>query len=128
MYQETAKLYVSACVERMRTLGMSVVAATMLLCAVSPANAAAGQVVLHNTPPYVSTAKNLGADNPANSIEISIWLKLHDRDEMDAVVRDLYNPKSPNFRHWMSRSQITARFAPTAEEAKTVQEFFEAHN
>jgi len=128
MYQETAKLYFSACVERMRTLGMSVVAASLLLCAVSPANAAAGQFVLHNTPPYVSTAKNLGADNPANSIEISIWLKLHDRDEMDAVVRDLYNPKSPNFRNWMSRSQITARFAPTAEEAKTVQEFFEAHN
>ena len=44
------------------------------------------------------------------------------------MARDLYDRTSPNYRHWLTRSQIAARFAPTAEEAKTVQEFFESHN
>lgn len=47
---------------------------------------------------------------------------------MDALAQDLYDRNSPNYRHWLTRSQIATRFAPSAEEAKTVQEFFESHN
>ncbi len=100
---------------------------TLTLCA-QPSIAADGQWITHSTPPYVASAANLGAEDPDQVIEVSIWLNLHNRDEMDALVQDLYNPASPNYRHWLTRSQISARFAPTAEEAKTIQEFFEAHN
>jgi len=115
-------------VDRMRTMGLSLVVLILTLSAARPANAASGQFVAHNTPSYVATAKNLGTEDPSKTIEVSIWLKPHNRAEMDAVARDLYDRTSPNYRHWLTRSQIAARFAPTAEEAKTVQEFFESRN
>ncbi len=118
----------TAHVDRMRTMGLSLVVLTLTLCAARPANSASGQFVAHNTPRYVATAKNLGTEDPSKTIEVSIWLNPHNREEMDAVARDLYDPASPTYRHWLTRSQIASRFAPTAEEAKTVQEFFESHN
>ena len=128
MYQEKTALYPSAHFDRMRTMGLSLVVLTLTLCAVRPANAALGRFVAHNTPSYVATAKNLGTEDPSKTIEVSIWLSPHNRGEMDALARDLYDRTSPNYRHWLTRAQIAARFAPTAEEAKTVQEFFESHN
>jgi subtilase family serine protease len=110
-------------------MGLSLVVLTLTLCvAARPASAAIGKFVAHNTPSYVATAKNLGTEDPSKTIEVSIWLNPHNRGEMDALARDLYDRTSPNYRHWLTRSQIAARFAPTAEEAKTVQEFFESHN
>jgi len=88
---------------------------------------AAGKIA-HNTPGYVSTAKNLGTVDPAQAIEVSIWLAPHNRAEMDTLAQQLYDRTSPNYRHFLNRAQFAARFAPTAAEAKAVQEFFETHN
>jgi subtilase family serine protease len=88
---------------------------------------AAGKIA-HNTPRYVSTAKNLGTVDPAQTIDVSIWLNPHNRAEMDTLAAQLYDRTSPNYRHFLTRAQFAARFAPTAAEAKSVQEFFETHN
>jgi subtilase family serine protease len=128
MYQEREVSHLSARFDRMKTIGMSLVVLTVILCAALPANAAAGQFIKHNTPAYVATARNLGMEDPSKVIEVSIWLNPHNRSQMDALARDLYNRNSPNYRHWLTRSQIAERFSPTAEEAKTVREFFESHN
>jgi subtilase family serine protease len=127
MSQVKAALYPSACVGRMRTICLSLVALTLAVCAVPPANAASGQLVAHNTPTFVSTAKNLGAEDPAKSIEVSIWLNLHNRTALDSLAQQLYDPTSSNYHHWLKNSDL-ARFAPTAEEASTVREFLESHN
>ncbi len=92
------------------------------------AYAANGAYIAHSTPAYVSTAKNLGPSAPSNTMDVSIWLQPHSLGELDALARDLYNPGSPNYRHWLNRSEIATRFAPTAAEAKTVQDFFAANN
>jgi subtilase family serine protease len=92
------------------------------------ASAATGQYIAHNTPRYVTTAKNLGTENPSKVIEVSIWLQPHNRTQMDALAAEVYNRNSPNFRKFLTPAQIGARFAPTAAEAKTVQQFFESHN
>ena len=89
-----------------------------------PLRAFAGQLVSHNTPAYVATAKKLGAEDPSKTIDVSIWLEPHNRSALDALVRDLYDPASPSYRQWLKTSDIVARFAPTSEEAKVVQEFF----
>jgi subtilase family serine protease len=88
---------------------------------------AGGQLVANNTPKFVTTGKNLGPVDPASTIEVSIRLNVHNPSELDALAQDLYNPKSPNYRHWLSKADFVSRFAPTAEEAKTVQDFFTSH-
>src|ERR1035441_7727174 len=82
-------------------------------------------LIADNTPRYVFTAKNLGTEDPSKAIEVSIWLNPHNRGELDALAEQLYDRTSPNYRHFLNRAQFAARFAPTAEEAKTVGQFFE---
>ena len=92
------------------------------------AAAASGLYIAHNTPPYVSTAKNLGTEDPSKVIEISVWLNTHNRSQMDALAQELYNPTSPHYRHFLTPAQVAARFAPSAEELKTVRDFLEGRN
>src|ERR1700676_4831306 len=117
MYEDAGALYSPAHFDRTRTMALSLVVLTLTLtlCSALPANAAVGQFVAHNTPGYAATAKNLGTVDPSKTIDVSIWLNAHNRGEMDAVARDLYDRTSPNYRHWLTRSQIASRFAPTAE-------------
>jgi subtilase family serine protease len=107
---------------------LSVVILVAISGAVLPSNAMDGKMIAHNTPRYVSTAKNLGAEDPSKVIEVSIWLKLHNQSEFDALTRSLYDSASPNYRHWLTSKGIAARFAPTADEANTVRQFFTEHN
>ena len=100
----------------------------LCMCAALPAIAASGGFLAHNTPQYVKTAKNLGTEDPSKTIEVSVWLNPHNRSQMDELARQLYDRNSPNYRHFLTHSQFASRFAPTAEEAKTVREFLEAHN
>src|ERR1700734_1744389 len=87
-----------------------------------------GRLITNNTPGYVGTAKNLGAEDPAKPIEVTIWLQLHNRSQFDALTQSLYDRTSPNYHHWLKQGDIAARFAPTAQEAKTVQEFVAVHH
>jgi subtilase family serine protease len=97
-------------------------------CASLSASTVGGNLVTNSTPSYAATAKNLGAENPAKVIEVSIWLQLHNRSQFDALTQSLYDRSSSSYHHWLKPNDIAARFAPTAQEAKTVQQFFVAHN
>ena len=110
-----------------RTTWLAVVVVTLTAALTMPAIAAAGQHITHNTPPYVSTAKNLGTEDPSKVIEVSLWLNPHNRAHMDQLARDLYDRNSPSYRHFLTPAQFASRFAPSAEEAKTVRSFLEVH-
>src|SRR6202023_1797242 len=99
-----------------------------MCCAPLSASAVGGKLVTNSTPSYVATAKNLGSENSAKVIEVSIWLQLHNRSQFDALTQSLYDRSSSNYHHWLKPNDIAARFAPTVEEAKTVQQFFASHN
>ena len=104
-------------------------AITCMLAAPSfAANTSGDKLAGRNTPAYVATAKNLGPEDAAKVIEISLWLDLHNRAEFDALARSLYQPGSPNYRHWLTAKEIAQRFAPTAQELETVRQFLAAHN
>jgi len=107
---------------------LSAVIAVAVGCGVLRANTVDGKLVANNTPSYVATAQNLGTEDPAKVIEVSIWLQLHNRSQFDALTQSLYDRTSPNYHHWLKPNDMAASFAPTAQEVKTVQEFFAAHN
>ncbi len=126
MHETKEALHAATGTRRGLTLLRYALLATLIAGITLPA-IAAGKIA-HNTPGYVATAKNLGTVDPAQTIEVSIWLNPHNRAGMDALAAQLYDRTSPNYRHFLNRAQFAARFAPTAAEAKAVQEFFENHN
>jgi len=107
-------------------LGLFVVA--LIGCLGSQGFAATGRFIAHNTPNYVATAANLGAEDPAKVIEVSFWLNPSNQAGLDALASQLYDPTSPQFRHFLTRNQIAARFAPTAAQMKVVRQFLAANN
>src|SRR5215470_11690543 len=88
---------------------------------------ATGKFIAHNTPNYVATAKNVGAENPAKIIELSFWLQPRNQKVLDALTAQIYDPTSPRFRHFLTRKQIQADFAPTAAQVTSVRQFLAAN-
>lgn len=109
----------------MRIFGLIIFVAVFVASLALPARA--GQTIAHSTPAYVSYARNLGSVDPSSTIEISIWLAPQNQATLNQVAHDLYNRNSPNYRHWLKIADAAARFAPTAAQAKSIEQFFVAH-
>lgn len=92
------------------------------------AGSVSGRPIENNTPRFVSTAKNLGQANPTETIEVAVWLKLHNRDELDKLAEDLYDPTSSHYQDWLKPADIAARFGPSAEEVQSVARFLSSRN
>lgn len=90
--------------------------------------AESGHLIANNTPRFVTAAKNLGPANPAQIIDVVVWLKPHNRGEIDTLAEDLYDPNSSNYHDWLKPADVLTKFAPTAKEAQMVGEFLSAHN
>jgi len=61
-------------------------------------------------------------------ITVTVWLNEHNKPVLDELVRQMYQPGSPNFHRWLTREQYYARFAPTAADAAQVRDYLVAHN
>ena len=92
----------------------------------APANASDGQYIANSTPAFVATTKSLGATDPSMTINVAVWLNLHNHDQLDALAQELYDPTSSEYRHWLKSAEVAARFAPTAAEAQIIKAYLES--
>jgi subtilase family serine protease len=113
---------------RFRYFALSVVLVSSILGTARVAYSATGQLIKNNTPTFVRTATKIGPADPSQTIEVTLWLNVHNRQQLDSLTQDVYDPRSLHYRDWLSFSQIAADYGPTAEEAKTVKEFLSAHD
>ena len=99
----------------------------LLLTLATSAFAANGQIIANSTPHFVGTAQNLGPESPSKVIGITVRLQQHNVAEREALLKQLYDPKSPLFQQWLTPAQFAAKFGPTAQEAAVVKNFLESH-
>ena len=83
--------------------------------------------ITSNTPRMPANAQNLGPENTAKMMTVTLWLRQHNKAELDALASSMYQKGSPLYHRWLTREQYAARFAPTANEAATVREFLSSH-
>ena len=81
------------------------------------------QVIPNNVPGFVSAAQHVGVTDSTKSIDVVIWLKLHNQSGLDQLVAELYDRTSPNYRQWIKPAQFASSFAPTAQDAAAVKNF-----
>ncbi len=86
------------------------------------------QIVANNTPRFVSTAKKLSRANAAETMDVTVWLKPRNRNELDSLAEELYDPASSKYHNWLKPADIASRFAPGAEQVAAVRKFLVAHN
>ncbi len=75
-----------------------------------------------------SAAQNLGPEDPSKLITVTVWLNQRNKAALDEFVRQMYQPGSPNFHHFLTHEQYRSQFAPTAAEAAQVRDYLTAHN
>jgi subtilase family serine protease len=112
---------------RRRRLLSSAVIFGAALMAPALAAAATPYTIANNTPKLVPLSTVVAAKNPQAVIEISFWLKQHNAVEFESVVKELYDPKSPTYRHWLDRATLAARYMPTADDVAKVSSFAASH-
>ncbi|MGH8133107.1 MAG: S53 family peptidase [Steroidobacteraceae bacterium] len=73
-------------------------------------------------------ASNMGPEDQNKQISVTVWLNLHNKATLDAMVRDMYDKASPSYHHFLTLAQYQAQFAPTADDAAQVRNFLASHN
>ncbi|MFZ1085280.1 MAG: protease pro-enzyme activation domain-containing protein [Terracidiphilus sp.] len=72
-------------------------------------------------------AKPIGRLPATQIMQIDIVLPLRDPVGLDAFVADVYNPSSPNYRHFLTPAETSARFGPTQESWDALVSFAKDH-
>jgi kumamolisin len=94
------------------------------LGAAASANAVPMALLSSTVPGAVASAPRAGAPDPSMRLHLSVSLPLRDEAGLDAFLRDIYNPSSPNYRHYLSVADFTLRFGPSAADYKAAADYF----
>lgn len=104
------------------------VALAVLLTASAPA---APTQTLHTRMPDIVAHFHLSAVGrlPATQhLRLNIMLPLRDTNGLMQFVKDVQNPSSANFHHFLTPAQFDERFAPTEADYQTVIQFAKTHH
>lgn len=103
----------------------------LLLIALLGASArAVDRQVLPGHVPAVVAKLNLQAMGrlPAtNRLRLAIGLPLRNTNDLERLLKDMYDPASPQFRHYLTLEQFTERFGPAIEDYEAVKRFAVQH-
>jgi kumamolisin len=72
-------------------------------------------------------AKPIGQLPPDQVMQLDVVLPLRDPAGLGTFLKDLYNPASPSYRHFVSVPEFTERFGPTQEDYDTLVGFAKAN-
>ena len=73
--------------------------------------------------PWTAHATQTGLHKANDQLTIGVILKTSHPDEQKALLKDLYNPKSVQYHHWLQAGAFAARFAPAAADIAAAKSF-----
>ena len=114
-----------------RQLGVSgfVMAGCAMLSLLNTTSAlAAGTQVLHgHVPAVVAHLQSLGRFPDTNRLNLAIGLPLRNQEALTNLLRQIYDPASPRYRHYLTPEQFTEQFGPTEKDYRAVIAFAKAN-
>jgi hypothetical protein len=78
------------------------------------------QVLSGHVPPPVARLQPLGRLDGASRLKLSINLPLRDQAGLANLLDQLYDPASPEYRHFLTPDDFNARFGPTEDDYQAV--------
>ncbi|MGB0081269.1 MAG: S53 family peptidase, partial [Terracidiphilus sp.] len=87
------------------------------------------QVLRNHVPSAVSNgeARLTGSLPATQKLHVTISLPLRNQAALDGLLKRLYDPSNPDYRHFLSGAEFTEQFAPTPEDYQAVVDFATAH-
>jgi subtilase family serine protease len=100
-----------------------------VLMSVMPLNSQAQSLRTRHVREVIRTgeAKPIGLLPSDQTMNLNIVLTLRDQAGLDLFVKELYDPASPSYRHFLTVPEFTERFGPTQADYDAVVHFAEAN-
>jgi uncharacterized repeat protein (TIGR03803 family) len=99
----------------------------LTLSAASQARSVDFQVVQHSIPAAVAGLSPVGALPASTNLTLAIGLPLRDPNGLAGVLRRLYDPSSPDYRHFLSAEEFASRYGPTEQDYQALIRYARAH-
>ena len=101
------------------------VSGAALLLFTTPGSAAERQVLRGHVPAAVArlNLRPVGRLPATKRLNLAIGLPLRNTNALNKLLQDLYDPASPQFRHYLTPEQFTEQFGPTREDYEAVRQF-----
>lgn len=96
----------------------------IFLCFEASAQTTGKQFVQNSVPPAVSHLISIGRLPESTPLRLSIGLPLRNKNALDELVKEMYDPASPNYHHFLTPDQFTEQFGPTENDYQTAENFF----
>jgi len=81
------------------------------------------QVVNGHVPKITKRLSSVGRLDANRRMEVAIGLPLRNREQLTNLLADIYNPSSPNFRHFLKADEFAATFGPSQGDYQKVIDF-----
>ena len=86
-----------------------------------------GYVISSNTPGFIVHATDQGALDPTQTMAVTVWLKLHNTNQLDQLVQQQHTKGNGNYHKWIDQATFDATYAPTSQEANSFENFAQGH-
>ena len=100
------------------------IAMVMTFSIAARAQNAGAQVLKDSMPAAIPHLPASGRLTATARLDLSIGLPLRNERALDDLMRQIYDPASPNYRHYLTHEQFTEQFAPAAADYQTVADYF----
>jgi subtilase family serine protease len=123
---ETAPSYKGE--KMVRRIGLFLLAVAVLMSVVTM-NAQAQSMSTRHVREVVRTeeARPIGRVPSEQIMNLDVVLALRDQEGLDSFLKDLYDPSSASYRHFLTVPEFTERFGPSQEDYDAVVHFAKEH-
>jgi Pro-kumamolisin, activation domain len=108
---------------------MAAVSGGMLLASTNPSPAVERQVLRGHVPEAVArlSLQPAGRLPATNRLNLAIGLPLRKTNALSKLLQDIYDPASPQFRHYLGPAEFAERFGPTEADYQAIIQFADRH-
>jgi hypothetical protein len=92
-----------------------------------PSGAAPRQVLRDHVPAVVAGLKAVGDVAGTNRLSLAIGLPLRNKEALTNLLRQIYDPASTNYHHFLTPEQFARMFGPTEKDYRAVLAFANAN-
>jgi len=92
-----------------------------------PAVAEQRQVLHGHVPRLAAQVQPIGLLPATQKLSLAVGLPLRHQEEFESLLRAIYDPGSPQYRHFLTPQEIAARFGPAKEDYAAVMAFMQTN-
>ena len=91
--------------------------------------ASARQTVTGHLPEAIARLglHSIGWMPETNRLHLAIGLQVRNKEEMETLLEQIYDPASPNYHHYLTPAEFTRRFGPSVSDYESMVEFAETN-